>query len=421
MKKSNRRISDLFYDNRFLLVFSIICAVLIWLVVAVEFGDEIEYTCKYNVKAGQSAEGLVPFGEKEFEVSVIIKGKKYIVESAETKENIEVVLNTSHANSAGKDAVLNVEVKPKESRPLYEIVDYYPKTVSAFYDYEKEKPLKIETQISYDSGKAAAVNYKDFDVEFINEYAVTVSGPSSEIDSIESVVAKASLKGDFRETQTFTADLVLVGKNGASVNYCETNLKSVQLRLPVYRIADLKPVCVFSNPPADYIDNLPLEYTVTPGHVSVAMPESQLEGRDSFELATKIDFSQLHQGVNEIKIPAVSSEISGGRLLDTTSENFIVTVNVPGMSQKAVSVPENVSINIPENLSLELIGVDFESVVIVGPGDELSAINKDNLVFTADFSEIDASEKGTVVTVPVKLFDKKCWVYGTYNASFVVQ
>ena len=34
-KKEKLKISDLFYDNRFLLVFSLLAAVVIWLVVAV--------------------------------------------------------------------------------------------------------------------------------------------------------------------------------------------------------------------------------------------------------------------------------------------------------------------------------------------------------------------------------------------------
>lgn len=419
MKKSNRRISDLFYNNRFLLVFSIIAAIAIWLVISVEFGEEIEYTCKYNVKAGASSEGLVPFGDKDFEVSVVIKGKKYIVESDETKESIDVVLNTSHAGTAGKEAVLNVEVKPKESRPLYEIVDYYPKSVNAFYDVQEERDFKIETEIVYEN-QVVPIGYYTSDVEFINEFTVKVIGPVSEINSIEKVVARATLEGDFRETQTFSADLVLIGKNGVKLEYCEPNIKSVQLRLPVYKVAELTPVCLFSNIPAEYIGNLPLECTVSPSHVTVGMPEGQLNGRDSFELITKIDFSQLHEGRNVIVIPASSNEVPGGLLLSTDCTEFVVTVNVAGMTEKTVSVPENISINVPENLDLDFASVDFTDVVIIGPSAELANINKDNLVFTADFSGVDNSKKGEIITVPVKLFNENCWAYGEYNASFVV-
>lgn len=428
MKRNNRRISDLFYNNRFLLVFSIIFAVAIWLVIAVEFGEEVESTITIDAVAEERAGGLVPFGEKDFKITVVVKGKKYIVESKETKENIYAVLNTSHAGVAGKDTAVNVEVRSKELRPLYEIKDFYPKTVSVFYDYEESLDFNVEPDITYadDVRKAAAVGYKMDKVEIVSDYTVNIKGPKSEVENIEKVYAKASLKSDFRETQNFTADLVLESKNGVTLNYCEPSFKTVQFKADVYKSKDLKPEIDYSNPPADYIDNLKLfEVTVNPQRVNVGLPEDQLEGRDSFKLATKIDFSQLHEGENIIRIPASSDEVPGGILIENISE-FVVTIKVPAMNRKEVKVPENVkdiSINVPDNLDLELVEVDFRSVTVIGPPSELSTINTDTLVFTADFSGIDESQKGELVTVPVKLFDESCWAYGkeAYNATFIIK
>ena len=45
-KKEKLKISDLFYDNRFLLVFSLLAAVVIWLVVAVVLAPEKTVTVK---------------------------------------------------------------------------------------------------------------------------------------------------------------------------------------------------------------------------------------------------------------------------------------------------------------------------------------------------------------------------------------
>ena len=44
--KKKQRLSDLFYDNRFLLVFSVLAAIAFWLVVVVEFGVEVEREIK---------------------------------------------------------------------------------------------------------------------------------------------------------------------------------------------------------------------------------------------------------------------------------------------------------------------------------------------------------------------------------------
>ena len=46
MKKRKLPISKLFYNNRFAMVFSIIVAVIIWLVVALFFSPEVERVIK---------------------------------------------------------------------------------------------------------------------------------------------------------------------------------------------------------------------------------------------------------------------------------------------------------------------------------------------------------------------------------------
>lgn len=418
MKKSNRRISDLFYNNRFLLVFSIVCAVLIWLVVAVEFGEEIETSFERTVSAQPTASRLEPFGEKEFNIRVVVRGKKYIVDSKETRDNIKIVLDTGNVKNAGKESVLTVAVTSKD----VDIVDWYPKTVSVFYDTKADKDLPIEKE-EYLLGELAEVGYKVLEPELVNEYSVNITGPASEIREINRVVAKASPKGDLRETQTLNAELVFMRADGGEIVYSEPNIKSVQLRLPVYKIEDLVPLCSFSNPPVAYIDNPPFEYVISPKRVTVGVTEEQFRERDSFELSEKIDYSELHEGVNNLKLSADSSEVYywEEKSFNEPVKEFTVTVNVQGMSRKTIDVPESVNVNIPDNIPIELAGIGFSEIVIIGPAEELAALNSDNLVFTADFSGIDTSEKGKTITVPLKLFNEKCWIYGTYNATFIVK
>ena len=66
MINKKRKLSDLFYNNRFLLVFSVVAAIVIWIVVAVEFSPETKVTIK-NVpikvlSTGAKGSTLEPFG-----------------------------------------------------------------------------------------------------------------------------------------------------------------------------------------------------------------------------------------------------------------------------------------------------------------------------------------------------------------------
>ena len=121
-KKEKLKISDLFYDNRFLLVFSLLTAVVIWLVVAVVLAPEKTVTVK-NVpvtidyaKIEQSF-GLKPFGETQFTVDITITGKRYIVESDKIADDLVVTANTGYVNSVGT-YTLHIDVSSNETRPL---------------------------------------------------------------------------------------------------------------------------------------------------------------------------------------------------------------------------------------------------------------------------------------------------------------
>ena len=126
--KKKQRISDLFYNNRFLLIFSIVVAVVFWLVVVVELGVEVENTVRnvpVQVDYANVEEnlGLKPFGETSFTVDVTVMGKKYIVESGDMLDDLVVKANTSYVNSAGT-STLKLEISSKSTNPAYRIIRY---------------------------------------------------------------------------------------------------------------------------------------------------------------------------------------------------------------------------------------------------------------------------------------------------------
>ncbi|MEE1011246.1 MAG: hypothetical protein U0L11_04335, partial [Acutalibacteraceae bacterium] len=103
--KKKQRFSDLFYNNRFLMVFSVVAAIFFWLVVVVEFGVEVEKEIKnipvtIDYERIESDFGLEPFGEKNYFVDVKVSGKKYIVDSDDISKEITVKANTGYVNAA---------------------------------------------------------------------------------------------------------------------------------------------------------------------------------------------------------------------------------------------------------------------------------------------------------------------------------
>ena len=403
-------------DNRFLLVFSLLTAVVIWLVVAVVLAPEKTVTVK-NVpvtidyaKIEQSF-GLKSFGETQFTVDITITGKRYIVESDKIADDLVVTANTGYVNSVGT-YTLHIDVSSNEARPLYDIDSYSLSEIDVYFDYPKEKEFVIEPQIEF-SDRIAPDGYYVGDYIFPESNTVKVTGPETQVNKIEKVVARAQASGMLRQSITVDANLAALTKDGETPKYITYNRQSevVQVTVPVYKIATLPVECSFSGKPSDYVDNVPFDVTISPSSAEFAVPEAKLSDMKSFEIAS-IDFTKLTEGTNTFTVAA--SEVTGGIVIDKALK-FTVTVEVSGMKTLSVAAPKTVSfINAPEGAKVELVSLNFSDVTVVGPQASLDALGSAPLAMSADLSAV--KEKSDVVSVPVTFTDNDCWAYGEYTA-----
>lgn len=420
--KKKQRISDLFYDNRFLLVFSVVAAVIFWLVVVVEFGVEVEREIKgvpvsVDYEKIENDLGLKAFGQKDFTVDITVSGKKYIVEADDIADDFDVKAVTSYVNAAGNN-VLKLSVESDNS--LYEIVGKSADEITVYFDYPGAKEVVVEPEIDFD-GEPVADGYHMGEYIFPESNTVRVTGPETEVNKIEKVVARASVDGRLRQNKTIEAELVALNEKGETVSsYITFNKQSnvINLTLPVYKLAQLPLSCKFANRPSNYVndENLPFIYTVSPAIAQVGVPEKKLESINTLEIMT-IDFSQLKDGVNTFKVKA--SDITNAVVVDGTEE-FTVTVTVNGMTSERVKANSEISfINAPEGIKYELVKLDFSELVFVGPAGSIESIDSENIVLTADLSDVSQDAAGNV-TVPVTVADNDCWLYGNYTATLLI-
>ncbi len=426
MERKKQRISDLFYDNRFLMVFSVLFAVIAWLIVATEFAETQNTISNVPVQINYSSinnnyGGLRPFLDKEYTVDVTISGKRYIVESDDIKDDILVVADTSLVNSVG-EFPLTLSVTSKSVRPEYEFVSISPQiTDKITFDYLREQEFKIVPEIDF-ANNAVREGYHLGEISVSDVSSVKVSGPETAVRKVIGVYARAEHDGDLRQSTSVEATLVAVDKNGNPVQGVNFNRTSslVNIKVPVYSEQILPIVCSFSNIPSEYIGNIPFEYSVSPSSAKFGIFEGETE-KENIELSTKIDFKRLHVGENKIPVKAVPNEFTGGILLDETVEEIIITVNVSDVvSRKLAALPENVKIeNLPEGITADFSQFQFAEVTIIGPREYVEKINSENLILIADFGVYDEIESD-VLAVPVRLSDGYCWSSGDYYAEFII-
>lgn len=415
--KKKQKISDLFYDNRFLFIFSVVVAVGFWLFASVEFAAEIT-----EVKTGIPVQidyekiednfGLKPFGETDFTVDVTVSGQKYVVDADDLIEDI--VVTTSTVVSSPGNQTLKLSVSTKSERPGYKIIGLSDDEIEVYFDYPKTKEFLVEPEIEI-SEDAISDEYYLGDYIFQEANKVSVSGPEIQVNKIEKVIASAVVDGALTENTTVDAALSVITKDGSGVNYIKFNRQSesIQITLPVYKISTLPVECNFVNIPSDYINKFPFDVKIEPASAVFGIPERKLEGISGIEIAS-IDFSELHSGINTFNISV--SDISGVVILDGT-ESFTVTVNVRDMKSSTVEAPAIIEFNnLPSGASAELVSLEFTHITICGPSSSVDKFNKENIVLIADLENVDENSEGEL-TVPVTLSSKDCWSYGSYVAK----
>ena len=114
--KNKFKLNDLFNNDVFLLVFSLVAALFVWLLVVINVSPattRVIKGVKVNIDSTIPSQfGLEVFGEKEFTVDVTVKGKKYQISSAAlSADDITVTAQTNNVDSAG-NRTLQLKAEP---------------------------------------------------------------------------------------------------------------------------------------------------------------------------------------------------------------------------------------------------------------------------------------------------------------------
>lgn len=149
MNKIANVIHKLFYDNKVLMVFSFVVAVIIWLLVVISFSP-VDTTVIKDVPVTLDLANSVPaqfdleiFGQSEFFVDVEVSGKRYILSSVADKNSIKVVAQTAYVDSAGKHTLSLKASKVKETDE-FEIVGLSDEFIEVFFDVYMEQDFNVE-------------------------------------------------------------------------------------------------------------------------------------------------------------------------------------------------------------------------------------------------------------------------------------
>ena len=427
--KSSRKISDLFYNNRFLLIFSVVAAVIIWVVVAVEFSPETTITVR-NVPIRIASTGLIDskkleaFGAENLTVDVTVVGKRYIVEDDSIINDIDAVASTASVTRAGTHK-LSVDVGSVSTRPQYEIVSYTVSEVEVLFDYYVEKQIPVVPVVSVENGNFAAEGYFAEDFEPSVE-KITIYGPKSEVESVMKADAYATVAGNLHDNNGFLASLKLAKQNGDTPRYVgikavtdEMANGSVYINTLIYKEATASAAVTFTDVPAGIADTgAVIEYKVEPAQAVFGFSE---EVSETVSVAS-ISFSEIDFGnPSEQTFVREYSGKEGVVIKDAEADkpgvgSFTVTVKVKNVGHASVALPTEENpyvmkdVSNRHGLNYEIVGYGKQpSVFVFGTSETVYSVSAQDLQL--DFSSVAADASG-IVEVPVVLGKDSCWLDG---------
>lgn len=415
MLKNKNKLSVLLHNDKLMLIFSFIAAIVIWLGVVINVSPETTTTIQ-NVKvtidnAVPSQFGLEVFGDSEFYVDVTVKGKKYQISSLKP-EDIKILAQTNNVESAGVRTLL-LKYDQTFGNNDYTVTAISQKSVDVYFDVPKTVQFVIESDIiADDEVNIVEDGFKTGEIN-LSETTVNVTGPSTEVNKIVKAVARLKLQKALSSNKSADVDVMLLDENGNSnFNYVTTDIDKVVLTIPVLRVKEVNTTILFKNAPDEYVLN-PLKYTISPAKDFFNISVDEYDKTTEFSVGT-IDFKSVSPSNYVFEFLRTDLPVSD----ESDTQKFIVKLDVSGLSQDYFVVSSNkVKVNNPDNLEYRVSGLN-KSVVVVGSEKALESITEDDISVEIDISDINiTSGQTTSVPANVTVNSSNCWIYGTYTVE----
>ncbi len=434
MSKNKKSSSEgIFYNDKVLMVISLIVAVSLWAVVKINYSADVtrnfsDIKITMNNIYAQSEDFEAFVDESELYAQVEVTGKAYnLNQYALSKDDIVVEASGTYIDSAGYKT-LTLTAKIVDGTSDVEIVKVEPATITIYYDRKATDTFNVEARL-------------DNDLESIVSENLTVGQPVPSVSTVE-VTGPATILNKltkvYFDAQISESDLPLTATKevSAEISYqldrasegkylrCEgidDGASPATVTIPVYVTKEVPTAVKFINQPAVYSENSP-EYTINPQNATIMYNTTDSEEIAQLYVGT-IDFSTVSNKKNVFEFTV--DEKLGANVVDKTIESFTVTLDMSQMSSLTLDKAPGKVVFISQeegfNYSIDYEKSDLSSITIIGPAESLAKITAEDLQIEINVASLAKGRatrrKVEVSNISIQSEDiKDCWIYGKYNA-----
>lgn len=415
--KKKFSVRKLIYNDKYLIIISIVIAIIFWCVTSMSLSPETNKTISVPITVdftdtAASQLGIKCYGAENVDVDVTISCKKYLAKDI-TADDINAYIQANTVTTTGNKEV-PIKVEGRENGD-FKVVSYYPTVYKAYFDVEEEKVMDID--VSYENKDFIEEGYVMGEA-LLSENNVTVKGPKSYVTTVDKVVSNIKFDEKIKETQTFDLKMNAVDSSGNAVDYVSIVSKNenVSLTIPVLKRTTLDVTSSYiGNPPKVNLSDFSISYSVNSVHAGV-LEEADIKQAN----IGNIDFSHLTVGENEFVFD--TNKMESFAVLDNINE-IKATVTVPDTYKTTTLYVDGSNVefsNLPNGYKAEIASLNSYSVTAVGLEDDLKGLTSSNVKLLIDMSSIKKKPKEGVSTFNITATlenNDTCWVYGEYKAS----
>lgn len=412
----------LFYNNKFVVVFSVLSSLIIWIVVSSSSTESNPVTISdipINVPLSESAvqDGLKIFSGHDLKARVEIAGNRLVVGQV-TKDNIQISASQSAATimSPG-NYTLELSAKKVGLLKDYEIVsDVKPSVITVMVDRYRESEFTIEPEINFNPKQGYFVGNT-----VLSSQKVILSGPETEISKIKKVKILSNVPGEISSPITLRLPIVMYDAYDKQIlsETISASVDEVEASIPVLMKKEIEILPDFSNLPVGI--DIKKEYKdfakVNPLKLEIAGPEEIVSVLKNVKLDA-IDFNKVNFQNFKFVLPINLPQ--GCRSLNNvyTAE---VNLNLSQFRERIFSINQFSFKNLPEGKKANVYNKSI-NILVLGPISEINSIKQSDIVAEIDFE--GKNDFLSSMEMPVKLYIKnsdKSWIYGQYYVNVNVE
>ena len=419
MKSPSFSLRKLLYNKRFTIPFSILMAFIMWLVIMINqkptmnrtFTDISVNVNLENTFASENKMSIIgDISQQRF--TVVVRGPNYIVSSM-TSSDLQLYASAAAVDEPGEYS-LDVAVTSDTANAEYEVLSISPPTVNISFDYIETKEFTI-TALAEGVTASEGLIAENGVVSGTESDTVTIKGPRTLVNKIESVVATADVNKTLSASETFDANILLYDEEGDAIDQTNLTLSTskVKVTVPISKKKTVPVNVAFSN--------LPSGFTKATLKAKIDHPTVTIIGTpETIDKTKNVTLSPID--ITTVSKSSTSFDVSpklpdGVRLLDSI-ESFTVSFDLKDYAEKTVTVKRFKASGLKGGLKSEDIA-EIVNVKLCGPKSVISSLDD-----KAIFADIDLTDKkaGEHTVDAVVGFEnvKSVWQIGTYKTTVTV-